>query len=117
MLFDLDHTIFDFDTSEELAFAEALGVVGIDDAAAHLATYRRLNNALWAAAERGEIRSNQIRNLRFEQLAGELGLGADAATVAGDGRRIRRTGSGCTATCIPARSRCSRCSPPVRRWR
>jgi len=81
VLFDLDHTIFDFDTSEEFAFGEALAVVGVEDAPAHLATYRRLNNALWAAAERGEIRSNQIRNVRFEQLARELGLDADAATV------------------------------------
>jgi 2-haloacid dehalogenase len=81
VLFDLDHTIFDFDTSEERAFEEALAVVGIDDAVAHLGAYRRLNNALWAAAERGEIRSSQIRNLRFEQLARELELDVDAATV------------------------------------
>lgn len=81
ILFDLDHTLFDFDTSEELAFAEALALLGIDDAAAHLPTYRELNNALWAAAERGEIRSSEIRNVRFAQLAQTLGLDVDPDAV------------------------------------
>ena len=82
ILFDLDHTLFDFDTSEALAFDEALAAVGIEPTADHLATYRTLNNALWAAAERGEIRSSTIRNLRFAQLAEALGIAADAQTVA-----------------------------------
>lgn len=82
LLFDLDHTLFDFDTSELHAFEAALAVIGIDEHTAHFPTYQRLNTALWAAAERGEIRSNQIRNLRFEQLCTELGLDADQATVA-----------------------------------
>ena len=82
LLFDLDHTLFDFDTSELHAFAAALAVVGIDEETTHFPTYQRLNGALWAAAERGEIRSNEIRNLRFEQLATELGIDADPSTVA-----------------------------------
>jgi len=81
LLFDLDHTLFDFDTSELHAFAAALAAVGIDEDETHLPTYRRLNNALWAAAERGEVRSNQIRNLRFEQLAAELGIDVGTDTV------------------------------------
>jgi YjjG family noncanonical pyrimidine nucleotidase len=84
VLFDLDHTLFDFDASEALAFAGALAAAGIDDAVPHLATYRRLNAALWAAAERGEIRSSTIRNLRFEQLALELGLDATIAPAMAD---------------------------------
>lgn len=81
LLFDLDHTLFDFDTSEQHAFAAALGVVGIGEDASHFPTYQRLNTALWAAAERGEIRSSEIRNLRFAQLAHELGIDADEAIV------------------------------------
>jgi 2-haloacid dehalogenase len=81
VLFDLDHTLFDFDASELAAFASALAIAGLTDASAHLATYQRLNNALWAAAERGEIRSTEIRNIRFQQLLTELELQADAATV------------------------------------
>ena len=82
LLFDLDHTLFDFDTSEQHAFEAALAVIGIDEHTAHFPIYQRLNTALWAAAERGEIRSNQIRNLRFEQLCAQLGLDADQTTVA-----------------------------------
>lgn len=81
LLFDLDHTLFDFDASELHAFAAALGVVGIDEGASHFPTYQRLNTALWAAAERGEIRSSEIRNLRFAQLAAELAIAADNAIV------------------------------------
>jgi YjjG family noncanonical pyrimidine nucleotidase len=84
VLFDLDHTLFDFDASEALAFSGALLVAGIDDAIPHLATYRRLNHALWASAERGEIRSSTIRHLRFEQLALELGLDASLAPAMAD---------------------------------
>jgi YjjG family noncanonical pyrimidine nucleotidase len=82
ILFDLDHTLFDFDASEELAFADAMAAVGLTGGPEQLATYRRINDALWAAAERGEIRSSTIRNIRFAQLAEALGLDADAATVA-----------------------------------
>jgi YjjG family noncanonical pyrimidine nucleotidase len=84
VLFDLDHTLFDFDASEALAFAGALEIAGIDDAIPHFATYRRLNSALWAAAERGEIRSSTIRDLRFEQLALELGLDPAIAPAMAD---------------------------------
>lgn len=82
LLFDLDHTLFDFDTSEMHAFEAALAMVGLDEHTAHFPTYQRLNTALWAAAERGEIRSSEIRNVRFAQLCAELGLDADQATVA-----------------------------------
>lgn len=81
LLFDLDHTLFDFDTSELHAFAAALAVIGIDEHAAHFPTYQLLNSALWAAAERGEIRSSEIRDLRFRQLCDALGYEADDATV------------------------------------
>jgi 2-haloacid dehalogenase len=83
LLIDLDHTIFDFDASELAAFDAALALLGVDrgTTAEHLATYQRLNTALWAAAERGEIRSSEIRNVRFHRLADELGVVADDDTV------------------------------------
>jgi len=84
LLIDLDHTIFDFDSSELAAFDAALALLGVERGATadHLATYQRLNNALWAAAERGEIRSSEIRNVRFHQLADQLRVDADDETVA-----------------------------------
>jgi YjjG family noncanonical pyrimidine nucleotidase len=81
LLFDLDHTIFDFDASELAAFAAALAVAGIDDGDRHLPAYRTLNTALWDAAERGEIRSSEIRNVRFERLLAELGAEVAADVV------------------------------------
>jgi 2-haloacid dehalogenase len=83
LLVDLDHTIFDFNASEIAAFDSALTLLGVGGGttADHLATYQRINNALWAAAERGEIRSSEIRNLRFQRLAAELGLDADDESV------------------------------------
>lgn len=88
LLVDLDHTIFDFDASEVAAFEGAMELLGVTSgtAAEHLATYQRVNNELWAAAERGEIRSTEIRNRRFQLLAAELGVeaGEDAVTAVAD---------------------------------
>lgn len=80
-LLDLDHTIFDFDASEYAAFAAAMRVVGIDEHGEHFEAYRRINLAMWTAVERGTIRSNDVRNRRFEMLADELRLDVDDLTV------------------------------------
>ncbi len=81
VLIDLDHTIFDFDASELAAFADALSVADLADADTHFPTYHTLNSALWAAAERGEIRSGEIRNARWERFLTELGLDPHPDTV------------------------------------
>jgi 2-haloacid dehalogenase len=81
-LLDLDHTLFDSDTSEAAAFAAALDVVGVSDPENYTATYRRINLDLWAAVERGETSAQQVRTRRFELLVEEVSIDADPLLMA-----------------------------------
>jgi 2-haloacid dehalogenase len=82
LLFDFDHTLFDSDTSEALAFVETLKDFGVSDPSVHFATYQKINQALWVAVEQGTITPNDVRTERFAQLAIVLGLDADPIALA-----------------------------------
>ncbi len=81
ILFDLDHTLLDSDTSEALAFDDTLRSIGIDNPSEHLAAYQQLNQALWKQVEQGELSPNDVKRLRFEQLLGHLGMDGDAEAM------------------------------------
>lgn len=81
-LFDFDHTLFDSDASEALAFVETLVDFGVRDPNAHFATYQSINKALWVAVEAGTITPNDLRTQRFSQLAAAIGLDADPVALA-----------------------------------
>jgi YjjG family noncanonical pyrimidine nucleotidase len=81
---DLDHTLFDSDTSELAAFAQAMTAAGVADAAQYFAPYKKINLELWAAVERGEISPHGVRTQRFERLVSDLHLEADAQQLADD---------------------------------
>lgn len=83
-LLDLDHTLFDSDTSENAAFRQTLQAAGINDPDRYREPYRRINLELWACVERGELEASQVRGLRFEKLVAEHGLDADPRTMADD---------------------------------
>lgn len=82
VLLDFDHTLFDSDASELAAFDSTLRAAGVAEPARHFDAYVRINLPLWAAVERGELRPQDVRVRRFEQLAGEIGLDADPAAMA-----------------------------------
>jgi hypothetical protein len=46
LLFDADGTLFDYDRAERAALEQALAQIGVSFDASHLATYRRINQAL-----------------------------------------------------------------------
>jgi 2-haloacid dehalogenase len=82
VLFDLDHTLFDFDSAEAAAFAGALdGHVG-DSNPSLLERYLAINAELWRRVELGELSPSYVRVARFEQLALAAGIDIDAAAVA-----------------------------------
>jgi YjjG family noncanonical pyrimidine nucleotidase len=81
-LLDLDHTLFDSDTSESAAFRQAMLVAGITEPAPYVSLYQRINLALWAAVERGETQPQQVRTLRYERFVAEAGLDADPLLMA-----------------------------------
>jgi 2-haloacid dehalogenase len=81
-LLDLDHTLFDTDTSETAAFLEAMSVAGITKPHSYEGLFRRINLELWAAVERGETTPQYVKTHRFERLALEAGLDADPVAMA-----------------------------------
>jgi YjjG family noncanonical pyrimidine nucleotidase len=83
-LLDLDHTLFDSDASESAAFEQTMAAAGIGGAARYADAYRTINLELWAAVERGELRPQQVRTLRFERLVAIEKLDADPSKMADD---------------------------------
>ena len=82
ILLDLDHTLFDTEASEKIAFEQAMLSAGVPEAVAWFRTYQRINLELWSALERGELHPRMIRNLRLERLVAECGLDADPEIMA-----------------------------------
>ena len=82
MLLDLDFTLFDSSASESAAFDHTFRQVGISEPDQHIATFQRINIALWAKVEQGETTPDRVRTLRFEQLIQESKLDADPTVMA-----------------------------------
>ncbi len=86
--FDFDHTLFDSDASESLAFAAALesnDVVASGDLLAIdqiFSTYAVINRHLWDDVEAGRRSPNEVRELRFVRLATDAGLDVDPSELA-----------------------------------
>ncbi|NNC81830.1 MAG: noncanonical pyrimidine nucleotidase, YjjG family [Acidimicrobiales bacterium] len=82
VLFDLDHTLLDSDTSMKLAFDHTLKSAGIAPKSDHFPIYDRINQGMWAAVERGETSPNAVKVARWEQFALELGAVVDPLDLA-----------------------------------
>lgn len=84
LLFDLDHTLFDFDASEDAAFADTFARARIVNPNGHRGVFGEINAALWLRVERGELTPNQVGTVRFEQFVERLGIDADPQAMAAD---------------------------------
>jgi len=84
VLLDFDHTLLDSDTSEIEAYKLTLHNQGVSDPMQHFDSYKRINMALWSAAERGEILPKDVKTTRFELMASELGCEWDIDRMAED---------------------------------
>ena len=81
LLFDADGTLFDFEHAEGKALQQAFGQLGVTFDPGYLAIYQRINLALWAAVERGEIKPVVVKIKRFEMLLEAIGGGGSAAEL------------------------------------
>ena len=68
VLIDNDNTLMDFHAAEKAALRDTLAGCGLPTDEATLATYHRINDALWKALERGETTQARLKVERFEQL-------------------------------------------------
>lgn len=73
IFFDLDHTLWDYETNsletlQELYDAHSLQQKGIDEFASFHREFKRVNGELWALYDHGKIGSEVIRKERFKQI-------------------------------------------------
>lgn len=78
LLFDADNTLFDFDASEDYALTRTLLHFEVPATPAAKACYRKVNGALWAAFERGEISQDAILARRFAYYLEAMGLSGES---------------------------------------
>jgi YjjG family noncanonical pyrimidine nucleotidase len=79
--FDVDGTLFDFESAEAAALERALDAVGAKFESRHLAAYRQINGELWQALERHEITPAVLPLRRFELLAETVALACRPAEL------------------------------------
>jgi YjjG family noncanonical pyrimidine nucleotidase len=86
--FDFDHTLFDSDASEALAFHHALestGVTSADDTETItrlFQSYTAINRRLWNDVEANRRNPNEVRELRFVRLTAEAEIDVDPRSLA-----------------------------------
>lgn len=74
---DVDNTLLDFEACAEQASLSALKAWGIDTSRFDFRVFTEINNALWAALERGEIERGEIHRTRWSRIFSALGIEAD----------------------------------------
>lgn len=82
LLFDLDHTLFDFDTAEDVALTQLLKEEGVEDIQAYKDYYVPMNKALWKDLEQKKITKAELINTRFTKLFAHFGIENDGSYLA-----------------------------------
>ena len=81
ILLDVDGTLLNFDQAEADGMRVVLREYGFEPADELLEAYHQVNNAYWAAFERGEVTKERLVCQRFETFFGSLGKTVDGAQV------------------------------------
>ena len=82
LLFDLDHTLLDFDVAEDVALSHLLKEEGVEDIQAYKDYYVPMNKALWKDLELKKITKQELVNTRFSRLFAHFGIEKDGAYLA-----------------------------------
>lgn len=82
LLFDLDHTLLDFDAAEDVALSHLLKEEGVEDIQAYKDYYVPMNKALWKDLELKKITKQELVNTRFSRLFAHFGIEKDGAYLA-----------------------------------
>ncbi len=81
VLFDADHTLFDFDKASEEALSEVLSEHGIDWKGGMYADYKRINVQCWLEHEQGKINRDTLVYERFKRYFDFMQLDLDPITT------------------------------------
>ena len=82
LLFDLDHTLLDFDAAEDVALSQLLNEEGVEDIKAYKNYYVPMNKALWKDLELKKITKQELVNTRFAKMFAHFGIEKDGAYLA-----------------------------------
>ena len=82
LLFDLDHTLLDFDTAEDVALTQLLKEEGVEDIQAYKDYSVPMNKALWKDLELKKSTKAELINTRFTKLFAHFGIENDGAYLA-----------------------------------
>ena len=82
LLFDLDHTLLDFDAAEDVALTQLLKEEGVADIQAYKDYYVPINKSLWKDLELKKITKQELVNTRFSRLFAHFGIEKDGVYLA-----------------------------------
>ena len=82
LLFDLDHTLLDFDAAEDIALTQLLEEKGVEDIQTYKDYYVPMNKALWKDLEQKKITKAELINTRFAKLFAHFGIEKDGSYLA-----------------------------------
>ena len=82
LLFDLDHTLLDFDTAEDVALTQLLKEEGVTDIQAYKDYYVPMNKTLWKDLEQKKITKQELVNTRFSKVFSHFGIEKDGVYLA-----------------------------------
>ena len=82
LLFDLDHTLLDFDAAEDVALSHLLKEEGVEDIQAYKDYYVPMNKTLWKDLELKKITKQELVSTRFAKLFAHFGIEKDGAYLA-----------------------------------
>ncbi|MGQ7461032.1 YjjG family noncanonical pyrimidine nucleotidase [Streptococcus suis] len=82
LLFDLDHTLLDFNRGEEVALTQFLESMQVEDIAAFKDVYRPLNQGMWKDLEKGLITKKELIDTRFSRTFAHFGRKVDGREMA-----------------------------------
>ena len=82
LLFDLDHTLLDFDAAEDVALTQLLKEEGVEDIQVYKDYYVPMNKALWKDLEQKKISKVELVNTRFTKLFAHFGIENDGSYLA-----------------------------------
>lgn len=72
ILIDADHTIWDFETSQNHCLKKAFEAMEIPFKSHYATSYDRINKSAWLALERGQINREQLQHQRATQFAASV---------------------------------------------
>lgn len=79
LLFDLDHTLLDFEASSKDAFSALLKKLNYPEKPHHYGLYSAINKHVWYELETGQIKQFDVREKRFRLLFDILNIPFDAS--------------------------------------